>query len=614
MSHRHLRGILRPRQEVGEAMSEAARDENLPGAAPRRRLRPLALLLPYVARYRVRALAALVALLAASAATLVVPIAVRRMIDFGFSAERMALINQYFSVLMALAAVLAAASAARFYLVTTLGERVVADLREDVFTHLIGLSSSFFDHARTGELVSRLTADTTQMKAAVGASVSIALRNLVLFFGAATMMVVTSPRLSLFVLLAIPVIVLPLVAFGRLVRRRARGAQDTLADASAYAAELIGATRILHAFTNETMAATRFGAAVERAYDAAARSIKARAALTAVVIFLAAGSVVTILWVGAQDVIAGDMTPGRLGQFVLFAVFAASGLGQLSEVWGEISQAAGSAERLAELIAARPQISAPALPVALPEPARGEVTFEHVSFAYPTRPQTPALDDVSFAVHQGEKLAIVGPSGAGKSTIFHLILRFYDPTAGTVSLDGVPLPAADPAALRKRIALVPQDSVVFAASVRDNIRFGRPDASDEEVVRAAEQALALEFVERLPHGFDTQLGERGATLSGGQRQRIAIARAILRDAPLLLLDEATSSLDADSERLVQEALARLMRSRTTIVIAHRLATVLSCDRILVLDRGRIVEEGTHASLSAASGLYARLAKLQFEAP
>ena len=614
MSHRHLRGILRPRQEVGEAMSEAARDENLPGAAPRRRLRPLALLLPYVARYRVRALAALVALLAASAATLVVPIAVRRMIDFGFSAERMALINQYFSVLMVLAAVLAAASAARFYLVTTLGERVVADLREDVFTHLIGLSSSFFDHARTGELVSRLTADTTQMKAAVGASVSIALRNLVLFFGAATMMVVTSPRLSLFVLLAIPVIVLPLVAFGRLVRRRARGAQDTLADASAYAAELIGATRILHAFTNETMAATRFGAAVERAYDAAARSIKARAALTAVVIFLAAGSVVTILWVGAQDVIAGDMTPGRLGQFVLFAVFAASGLGQLSEVWGEISQAAGSAERLAELIAARPQISAPALPVALPEPARGEVTFEHVSFAYPTRPQTPALDDVSFAVHQGEKLAIVGPSGAGKSTIFHLILRFYDPTAGTVSLDGVPLPAADPAALRKRIALVPQDSVVFAASVRDNIRFGRPDASDEEVVRAAEQALALEFVERLPHGFDTQLGERGATLSGGQRQRIAIARAILRDAPLLLLDEATSSLDADSERLVQEALARLMRSRTTIVIAHRLATVLSCDRILVLDRGRIVEEGTHASLSAASGLYARLAKLQFEAP
>jgi len=614
LSHRHLRGILRPRQEVGEAMSEAARDENLPGAAPRRRLRPLALLLPYVARYRVRALAALVALLAASAATLVVPIAVRRMIDFGFSAERMALINQYFSVLMALAAVLAAASAARFYLVTTLGERVVADLREDVFTHLIGLSSSFFDHARTGELVSRLTADTTQMKAAVGASVSIALRNLVLFFGAATMMVVTSPRLSLFVLLAIPVIVLPLVAFGRLVRRRARGAQDTLADASAYAAELIGATRILHAFTNETMAATRFGAAVERAYDAAARSIKARAALTAVIIFLAAGSVVTILWVGAQDVIAGDMTPGRLGQFVLFAVFAASGLGQLSEVWGEISQAAGSAERLAELIAARPQISAPALPVALPEPARGEVTFEHVSFAYPTRPQTPALDDVSFAVHQGEKLAIVGPSGAGKSTIFHLILRFYDPTAGTVSLDGVPLPAADPAALRKRIALVPQDSVVFAASVRDNIRFGRPDASDEEVVRAAEQALALEFVERLPHGFDTQLGERGATLSGGQRQRIAIARAILRDAPLLLLDEATSSLDADSERLVQEALARLMRSRTTIVIAHRLATVLSCDRILVLDRGRIVEEGTHASLSAASGLYARLAKLQFEAP
>jgi ATP-binding cassette subfamily B protein len=577
------------------------------------KLRPLALLLPYVARYRFRVVAALIALLAASGATLVVPIAIRRMIDFGFSADRMVLINQYFSVMMAVAAILAVSSAARYYLVTTLGERVVADLRDHVFAHLTRLSATFFDQAKTGELVSRLTADTTQMKAAVGASVSIALRNAVLFIGAAVMMVVTSPRLSLFVLLAIPVIVFPLVAFGRMVRRRSRDAQDTLADASAYAAELIGATRILHAFTNEKMAATRFGAAVERAYQAAVRSIGARAVLTAIIIFLATGSVVMILWVGAQDVIAGEMSPGRLGQFVLFAVFAASGLGQLSEGWGEISQAAGSAERLAELLAVEPSIQRPAQPVTLPQPARGEVVFDRVSFAYPTRAQTLALDHVSFAVRPGEKLAIVGPSGAGKSTIFHLILRFYDPLSGTVSLDGVKLPDADPASVRRRIALVPQDSVVFAASVRDNIRFGRPDASDADVERAAEQALALEFVEHLPHGFDTQIGERGLTLSGGQRQRIAIARAILRDAPLLLLDEATSSLDAGSERLVQEALSRLMQARTTIVIAHRLATVLSCDRILVLDQGRIVEDGTHASLSAAGGLYARLAKLQFEA-
>jgi len=579
----------------------------------RPKLRPLALLLPYVARYRFRVGAALIALLVASGATLVVPIAVRRMIDFGFSADRMVLINQYFSVMMAVAAILAASSAARYYLVTTLGERVVADLRDQVFAHLTRLSAAFFDQAKTGELVSRLTADTTQMKAAVGASVSIALRNIVLFVGAAVMMVVTSPRLSLFVLLAIPIIVFPLVAFGRMVRRRSRDAQDTLADASAYAAELIGATRILHAFTNETMAATRFGAAVERAYRAAIRSIGARAILTAIIIFLATGSVVMILWVGAQDVIAGEMSPGRLGQFVLFAVFAASGLGQLSEVWGEISQAAGSAERLAELLAVEPSIQPPAQPVALPQPARGEIMFDRVSFAYPTRAQTLALDQVSFAVKPGEKVAIVGPSGAGKSTIFHLILRFYDPLSGSVSFDGVRLPDADPASLRSRIALVPQDSVVFAASVRDNIRFGRLDASDADVLRAAEQALALEFVEHLPQGFDTQIGERGLTLSGGQRQRIAIARAILRDAPLLLLDEATSSLDAGSERLVQEALSHLMQARTTIVIAHRLATVLSCDRILVLDQGRIVEQGTHASLSAAGGLYAKLAKLQFEA-
>ncbi|MGD9768437.1 MAG: ABC transporter transmembrane domain-containing protein, partial [Pseudolabrys sp.] len=469
--------------------AETASDQSATAAASRRNLRPLRLLIPYVIRYRWRAAAALVALLIASVATLVVPIAFRRMIDFGFSADRIALINQYFSVMLAIAAVLALASAARYYLVTSLGERVVADLRETVFAHITRLSSSFFDQAKTGELVSRLAADTTQMKSAVGASVSIALRNLVLFFGAAVMMVITSPRLSLFVLLAIPVIVFPLVAFGRAVRRRSRTAQDTLADASAYAAELIGATRILHAFTNETMAAGRFGAAVERAFQAALQSIKARAVLTAIIIFLATGSVITILWVGAQDVIAGDMTPGRLGQFVLFAVFAASGLGQLSEVWGEISQAAGSAERLAELLAVEPEIRAPAQPVALPVPPRGEVSFDQVSFAYPTRPDTTVLDDISFAVKPGEKIAIVGPSGAGKSTIFHLLLRFYDPRRGRIAFDGVNIDQADPAELRKRIALVPQDSVGFAASGRDNIRFGRLEATEAEVARAAVPAL-----------------------------------------------------------------------------------------------------------------------------
>jgi ATP-binding cassette subfamily B protein len=542
-----------------------------------------------------------------------VPIAVRRMIDFGFTDERIGLIDQYFGVMIAVVAVLAVASASRYYLVTTLGERVVADLRAAVFDHLTILAAPFFDTAKTGELTSRLTADTTQIKAAVGSSVSVALRNLVLFFGSAAMMVVTSPKLSGFVLAAIPVIVLPLVGFGRSVRRRSRAAQDTLADASAYAAELIGAVRTLQAFTNERMANARFSDAVERAYRAAISSTKARAVLTAIVIFLASASVVVILWVGAQDVIAGEMTPGRLSQFVLFAVFAASGLGQLSEVWGEISQAAGSAERLAELLAIEPGISAPANPVPLKLKPRAEVAFEQVRFAYPTRPQVDVLDGVSFHVEPGEKVAIVGPSGAGKSTIFHLLLRFYDPKAGAVTFDGVRLPDADPAALRRHIALVPQDTAIFAMSVRDNIRFGRLDASDAEIERAAEDAAAASFIRAMPQGYDTLVGERGITLSGGQRQRIAIARAILRQAPLLLLDEATSSLDAESETLVQTALTRLMQGRTTLVIAHRLATVLSCDRILVLDQGRIVEEGTHDSLAARGGLYARLAKLQFQA-
>jgi len=581
-------------------------------ASGRARLRPLLALVPYVARYRGRAVLAFIALTIAAVTTLLVPVAARRMIDFGFSPEGIAMINSYFTVMIGVVAVLAGASASRFYLVMTIGERIVADLRRDVFAHLVSLSPAFFDSARSGELISRLTADTTQIKSAVGASVSTALRNLMLFVGATAMMVITSPRLSGFVLLAIPLIVLPLVAFGRWVRRLSRTAQDTLADATAYASELVGAIRTVQAYTSERLAEARFGGEVEQAYEAARSSTRARAVLTAIIIFIVFTSVVVILWVGSHDVLTGSISMGRLGQFVLYTAFAAAALGALSEVWGDVSAASGAAERLFEILRVKSQIAVPASPRALPVPARGDVSLEDVSFAYPTRPDALAVDGVSLSVRAGEKVAIVGPSGAGKSTLFHLLLRFYDPARGVISFDGVPIRAADPREVRSRIALVPQDSVVFATTARENIRFGRPDADDAEVERAAELAHATEFIRRLPGGFEAQLGERGVTLSGGQRQRIAIARAILRDAPLLLLDEATSSLDAESETLVQTALEELMQHRTTLVIAHRLATVLSCDRIMVMDKGCIVEQGTHASLVAANGLYARLARLQFE--
>jgi ATP-binding cassette, subfamily B, bacterial len=592
---------------VGPAGAEAAAP-----SSRRPNLRPLVSLLPYIGRYRGRALAALGALVLAAVTTLVVPVAVRRMIDFGFTERGLHLINSYFLVMIGVAALLAFASASRYYLVTTLGESIVADLRSDVFAHLTSLSAAFFDSARTGEMVSRLTADTTQIKASVGSSISVALRNFVLFVGASIMMVVTSPRLSAFVLAAIPIIVLPLYAFGRAVRRRSRSAQDTLAEASAFAAELIGAVRVLQAFTNEQLGIARFRAAVEQAFRAARESIRARALLTGFAIFLVSSSVVVVLWIGAHEVLSQQITPGRLSQFILYAVLGASALGSLSETGGEVAAASGAAERLFEILSIKPAIVRPANPRTLPAPPRGEAAFEDVRFAYPTRQNAPALNGVSFQVQRGEKLAIVGPSGAGKSTIFHLLLRFYDPTAGRVTFDGLPLADLDPADLRARIALVPQDSVMFASSVRDNIRFGRPDASEEEVARAVQHANAASFIAALPRGLDTPVGERGITLSGGQRQRIAIARAILRNAPLLLLDEATSSLDAESETQVAAALADLMRERTTIVIAHRLATVQSCDRILVMNEGCIVEEGTHQTLIGANGLYARLAKLQFQ--
>lgn len=575
-------------------------------------MRPLRRLAPYVLRYRGMAAASLFFLALAAATTLTLPLAVRRMIDHGFSSADSTFIANYFSMLVAIAALLALASACRYYFVVTLGERVVADIRRDVFAHVATLSPAFFDRTQSGEIVSRLAADTTQIKSAVGATASVALRNILLGSGAVVMMVLTSPKLSGLVLAAIPIIVLPLVAFGRSVRAKSRLAQDTLAQATAYAGEQIGAIRTLQSFTNENLVIGRFARAVDAAFEAARSSTVARAMLTFVAIFTIFASVVAVLWFGSRDVLMGVISPGTLGQFLLYSVFAAGALGALSEVWGELSQAAGAAERLTELLAEQPEITAPAVPVALPVPARGEIAFRAVEFNYPARPDRPAVHSLDFAVKPGETVAIVGPSGAGKTTIFALLQRFYDPCEGAVLVDGVDVRQTDPAQLRGRMAVVPQDVTIFAASVRENIGFGRPGASIGEIEAAARAAHAHEFIQPLPQGYETQVGERGVTLSGGQRQRIAIARAILRDAPILLLDEATSALDAESELLVQEALEGLMRDRTTLVIAHRLATVLKADRILVLDGGRIVEEGTHRSLVAKKGLYARLAKMQFE--
>lgn len=602
--------VVTPKSDSQERQ-DSALEESSEEKRKRVSLRPLVAFKPYLLRHKGMLVTAFVALVVAAGATLAVPLAMRRMIDLGFSGIDPDLIDTYFATLIGVGLVLAVSSAVRFYCVNWLGERVVADVRSDVFRHLTGLSPAFYEVSHSGEVMSRLTADTTQVKAAASTAISQAIRNTLLVVGAVVMMVVTSAKLSLAVLIAIPIIVLPLVAYGRSVRTLSRRAQDTLAQASAYASESLGQVRVLQAFTNEDMAAARFREAVDRSFDAANARSKARAGLTAIAIFLVFASVVGVLWYGAQDVLSGAMTGGTLGQFVLYAVFAAASVGSLSEVWGEVAQAAGAAERLGELLGVQSEIKSPANPKALPEPPRGEIAFRDVSFTYPLRPETSALDDVSFAVKPGERVALVGPSGAGKTTVFALLLRFYDAVAGRVEVDGVAVNEADLNALRSRFAVVPQETALFADTVAANIAYGADDASRSEIEDAAKAAFAHEFIVGLPQGYDTMLGEGGVLLSGGQRQRIAIARAVLRNAPILLLDEATSALDTTSETLVQKALDKVMEGRTTLVIAHRLSTVVGADRILVFDHGHLVEEGTHQTLLRKGGVYARLAELQF---
>ncbi|HLA02000.1 MAG TPA: ABC transporter transmembrane domain-containing protein [Aestuariivirga sp.] len=589
-------------------MAEKTRSESA------KSLKPLVRLTPYLRRYARQIAIALSALIIASVATLLVPIAVRRIIDHGFTTSNATLVNQYFAVMIGVVLLLAVSSAIRFYYVMWLGEKIVADVRDTLFEHLLKLSPGFYESQKTGEVVSRLTADTTQIKSAFSSTASIALRNGVMLIGAIAMMIFTSPKLAGLAGLAIPLIVLPLVIYGRRVRVLSRAAQDRLAASAAFAQERLSAITTVQSNVQEIHTNREFGNATRFAFLAAAKRTLARAVLTAAIIFVALGSIVGLLWFGAQEVISGSLSGGTLSQFVIYAVIAASSLGQLSEVWGEIQLAAGAAERISELLDETPQISPPPNPVAFPAAPRGAVKFSDVSFHYPTRTNTAALNNINFTARPGEVTAVVGPSGAGKTTLFALIQRFYDPNSGKISIDDVDIKTTDPRELRKHIAVVPQDTIIFSGTVLDNIRFGSPDATREAAMAAAIAARVDEFAEKLPNGFDTEVGERGITLSGGQRQRIAIARAILRNAPILLLDEATSSLDAESEALIQEALEKLTANRTTLVVAHRLATVRNADRILVFDGGKLVAQGTHSQLVKKNALYARLAKLQFNAP
>jgi ATP-binding cassette subfamily B protein len=571
---------------------------------------PLSGLWPWLRPYRTTLWLALAALTLTAAVTLSLPIAVRRVVD-NFFAESVELVDAYFLAALGIAALLALGTAARFWLVTRLGERVIADIRRAIYDRVIGMSPAFTERIMTGEVISRLTTDTTVVLSVVGSSVSMALRNGLMLIGGLVLLFVTSPKLTGLVLVGVPLVLVPILGLGRRLRALSRMSQDRIAEASAQASESLLAAQTVQAYTHEAASRAAFGAAVERSFDAARRRIAVRAALSAIVIFLVFASIVAVLWIGARDVRAGAMSPGALVQFVIYAVIVAGSVAALSEIWGELMRAAGATERMVELIHAVDSVADPADPVPLPARVQGAIGFEDVTFRYPSRPETAALDRLTLSVAPGETVALVGPSGAGKTTIFQLLMRFFDPDAGRVTLDGIDIRDLARTDLRRQLALVPQEPAIFAASARENIRFGRPEASDAEVEAAARAAAAHDFIARLPQGYDTWVGERGVMLSGGQKQRLAIARAILRDAPVLLLDEATSALDAESERAVQTAVEALARGRTTLIVAHRLATVKRADRIVVFQEGRIVAEGTHGALVAEGGLYARLARLQF---